>query len=121
MSFNMPEQALPASVVAPTSQPVSSKGLTIATIIFTALAGVGLIATLILLFATATNSGNEEFGWYFGFSVTASIVNVVPAIVALILGIIARRTESSVWLTAIVIGTTVLLVLVAQIVFLLVV
>jgi hypothetical protein len=104
---------------AATPPQVVSKGLKITTIIFTSLAAIGLLTTLILLLLTATNSANEEFGWYFGFSVTASIVNVIPAVVALILGIVGRRAKSPVPLAAIVLGAIVLLVLVLQFVFLL--
>ncbi|KDA06395.1 hypothetical protein DC31_11100 [Microbacterium sp. CH12i] len=61
MSFNTPELAQPVPAVKAASQPAISKGLMIATIILTSLTAIGLFATLILLFATATNSDNEAF------------------------------------------------------------
>ena len=122
MSFHSAEPTPPAVAATGTviSPPMNSHGLKIATIIFTSLAALGLISTVVLLLATAANSGNEEFGWYFGFSVTASIVNVIPAAVALILGFVGRRAGGAVSLTAIVVGAAVLVVLVGQLVFLLV-
>ncbi|MFB2596987.1 hypothetical protein ACEXQE_04265 [Herbiconiux sp. P17] len=100
------------------SRPALSTGLKITTIVFTALAAIGLVVTLILLALTVGHDGTEEFGWYFGFSVVASILNVIPAVVALILGIVGRRTASRVPLVGIVLGAVVLAVLVAQFIFL---
>jgi hypothetical protein len=105
------------STIAP-SPAVLSKGLKITTIVFSALAAVGLVVTLILLFATIANADTEEFGWYFAFSVIASILNVIPAVVALVLGIVGRRAKSRIPLLGIVIGAVVLLILVAQFIFL---
>ncbi|WP_160173208.1 hypothetical protein [Microbacterium sp. CH12i] len=51
---------------------------------------------------------------------TASIVNVIPAVATLVLGIVSRRAKSPVSLIAIIVGSIVLLVFVGQIVFLLV-
>jgi hypothetical protein len=107
----------PTGFAAPAARPLST-GLKVATIVFAALAAVGLVVTLILLFATIATADTEEFGWYFAFSLVASVVNVVPAAVALILGIVGRRAQSRVPLVGIVIGGVVLVVLVAQFVYL---
>ena len=101
----------------PTARPLS-RGLTLATIVFAALAAVGLVVTLILLFATIANADTEEFAWYFAFSVIVSVLNLVPAVVALILGIVGRRAASRIPLVGIVIGAVVIVLLVAQFVFL---
>ncbi|SDZ24754.1 hypothetical protein [Herbiconiux ginsengi] len=105
------------STITPTP-PVLSKGLAIATIVFAALAAVGLVVTLVLLFLTVGHNDTEEFGWYFAFSLIASVLNVIPAVVALILGIVGRRAASRIPLLGIVIGAAVLVILVGQFIFL---
>ena len=90
----------------------------IATIVFAALAAVGLVVTLILLALTIGHDGTEEFGWYFAFSLVASIINVIPAVVALILGIVGRSAKSGVPLIGIVVGGVAIVVLVAQFIYL---
>lgn len=121
MSFTTPESTLPAAAAAATSVPSASKGLMIATIILASLAAIGLLVALIFLFAAAANSSTEAFGWYIGFSVTASIVNVIPALAALVLGIIGIRSKTPASLTAIIVGASALVVLVGQAIFLLMV
>ncbi|WP_382303948.1 hypothetical protein [Herbiconiux sp. UC225_62] len=98
--------------------PVLSKGLKVATIVFAALAAVGLVITLILLALTVGHDDTEEFGWYFAFSVVASILNVIPAVVALVLGIVGRRAASRIPLVGIVIGALALVILAGQFIFL---
>ncbi|MCS5718393.1 hypothetical protein N1027_09610 [Herbiconiux sp. CPCC 205763] len=102
----------------PLNRPALSSGVKVTTIVFAALAAVGLIVTLILLFVTLASVDTEEFGWYFAFSVIASILNLIPAVVVLIMGIVSRRAASRVPLIGIVLGAVVLAVLAAQFIFL---
>jgi hypothetical protein len=115
----------PATSAASSSEqaatPPLSKGLKIATIVVAVLAGLGLIVTIILLFVTLAYNDTEEFAWYFAFSLIASILNLVPAVAVLVLGLVGRRTKSRVSLIGIVVGAVVLVILVAQFIFLAVV
>lgn len=119
MSSFTPEPTLPPAS-APEQAPTLaiSKGLKITTIVFAALAGLGLVVTLILLFVTLAQRDTDEFGWYFAFAVIASILNVIPAVVALVLGIVGRGTKGRVSRIGVIIGIVVLVVLVAQLIFL---
>jgi hypothetical protein len=107
MSSAAPLRSLPAS-------------LRIVTIVFTVLASIGLVVAVALVIATivALGEASEDAAWYLGFSVIASVLNLIAAVVALVLGIVGlRRVKNRVSLVALVVGAAVLLVLAAQLIF----
>jgi hypothetical protein len=107
------------SSAAPASTQSLSNPLRVVTIVFTVLASIGLVAAVVLVVATivALGDASDDAAWYLGFSVIASVLNLVAAIVALILGIVGlRRVRNRVSLLALVIGVAVLVVLVAQLI-----
>jgi len=93
--------------------------LRVVTIVFTVLASIGLVVAVVLVIATLVALGDtsEDAAWYLGFSVIASVLNVVAAVVALVLGIVGlRRVRNRVSFVAVLVGAAVLLVLAAQLI-----